>query len=50
MSYPPDPTCNECDSELVDIDMDEDPDDPSIRWTVGRCPECSPTEKEKTTR
>ena len=42
MSLPPDPTCNECDSELVDLDMAEDFDDPTIRWSVGRCPECEP--------
>lgn len=43
MSLPPDPTCIECDTELVDLDMAEDFDDPSIRWGVGRCPnpECS---------
>lgn len=44
MSYglPPGPTCNECDAELVDLDMAEDPDDPSHQWNTGRCPECDP--------
>jgi len=33
---PPDPTCMECDTVLVDIDIDEDG-----RGT-GRCPSCNP--------
>ena len=45
MTCPPDPTCPECDTELVDLDMAEDPDDPATRWGVGRCPnpECENT-------
>lgn len=38
MNEPPDPTCRECDTPLVDLDMAEDPDDPTHRWSVGRCP------------
>jgi|GEM_PF-5263438 len=32
------PRCRHCDTGLVDVDMAEDFDDPSIRWAVGRCP------------
>lgn len=35
-----DPTCRDCDTPLVDIDMAEDFDNPAIRWGVGRCPQC----------
>ena len=43
MSLPPDPRCIECDTELVDLDMAEDFDDPRIRWGIGNCPnpECN---------
>ena len=40
MSLPPDPTCNECDTELVDLDMAQDED--MRQYSVGRCPECEP--------
>ena len=46
MSYPPEPTCAQCDAELVDIDMMEDPDDPAHRWMIARCPQCEPTPAE----
>lgn len=38
MSLPPEPTCRYCDTELVDVDMAEDFDDPTHRWLVGNCP------------
>lgn len=39
MREPPEPTCIWCDALLVDLDMAEDPDDPTVRWTVGNCPD-----------
>jgi len=39
-----DPTCRECDTPLVDLDMAEDPDDPTTRWLTGRCPVCASDE------
>lgn len=37
---PPDPTCMECDTELVDIDIDDE------GRSCGRCPKCDPTDEE----
>ena len=42
IGYDPDPYCEECGGEM-EIDMGEDPDDPSHQFQVSICPECVPT-------
>jgi len=41
IGYDPDPYCEEC-GAAMEIDMGEDPDDPSHQFQVSTCPKCVP--------